>query len=155
MTERTPPSASNASPVAKTARAAKPAPKTAEAPRRTKLGDVTGSQLPKRIAKIAVDSKVNARQQAKFAAVRDVLAKPEASKADKANSLRAILEGAAPDDVKAIRRLLKEDAVATRATAPTPTSCWRATGAPGPTPTRTCCRARRMRRKSTSCKLNF
>jgi polyphosphate kinase len=114
MTERTPPSASNASPVAKTARAAKPAPKTAEAPRRTKLGDVTGSQLPKRIAKIAVDSKVNARQQAKFAAVRDVLAKPEASKADKANSLRAILEGAAPDDVKAIRRLLKEDAVAAR-----------------------------------------
>jgi polyphosphate kinase len=114
MTERTPPSASNASPVAKTARAAKPAPKTAEAPRRTKLGDVTGSQLPKRIAKIAVDSKVNARQQAKFAAVRDVLAKPEASKADKATSLRAILEGAAPDDVKAIRRLLKEDAIAAR-----------------------------------------
>ena len=88
--------------------------KTAEAPRRTKLGDVTGSQLPKRIAKIAVATKVNARQQAKFAAVRDVLAKPEASKADKANSLRAILEGAAPDDVKAIRRLLKEDAVAAR-----------------------------------------
>lgn len=139
MTERTPTPAPHASPVAKTApaartasrrktapaakspatrsaatRAAKPAPEKAETPRRTKLGDVTGSQLPKRIAKIAVATKVNARQQAKFAAVRDVLAKPEASKADKANSLRAILEGAAPDDVKAIRRLLKEDAVAAR-----------------------------------------
>jgi polyphosphate kinase 2 len=55
--------------------------------------------------------------QAKFAAVRDVLAKPRASKADKATSLRAILEGAAPDDVKAIRRLLKEDAVAVRSKA--------------------------------------
>jgi polyphosphate kinase len=95
-------------------RTAKTAPNTTEAPRRAKLGDVTGSQLPKRIAKMAVATQVNARQQAKFAAVRDVLAKPQASKADKANSLRAILEGAAPDDVKAIRRLLKEDAVVVR-----------------------------------------
>jgi polyphosphate kinase 2 len=55
--------------------------------------------------------------QAKFAAVRDVLAKPRESKADKATSLRAILEGAAPDDVKAIRRLLKEDAVTVRSKA--------------------------------------
>jgi polyphosphate kinase 2 len=139
MTERTPTPPSNGSTVSKAApparpaprrktapaakspatrsaatRSAKPAPDTAEAPRRTKLGDITGSQLPKRIAKLAVATKVNARQQAKFAAVRDVLAKPQASKADKANSLRAILEGAAPDDVKAIRRLLKEDAVVVR-----------------------------------------
>ncbi|WP_210543285.1 polyphosphate kinase 2 [Rhodoferax sp. PAMC 29310] len=142
MTERTPTPPSNGStrskaapparpaPRRKTAPAAKPpatrsaatpttkpAPKTTEVPRRTKLGDVTGSQLPKRIAKIAVATKVNARQRAKFAAVRDVLAKPRASKADKATSLRAILEGAAPDDVKAIRRLLKEDAVAVRSKA--------------------------------------
>jgi polyphosphate kinase len=39
--------------------------------------------------------------------VRDILSRPETSKQDKASSLRTILEGASPDDAKAIRNLLK------------------------------------------------
>ena len=83
-------------------------------PRRARLGDVTGSSQPGRIARLTVNTAVDARQQAEYAAVRDILANPEASQKDKAEGLRAILEGAAPDDAKAIRRLLKEEAQQTR-----------------------------------------
>ncbi len=91
-----------------------PATRRAVKPRRASLGDVSGSSQPKRIAKLTVDTVVDARQQAEYAAVRDILANPKASQKDKAEGLRAILEGAAPDDAKAIRRLLKEEALQTR-----------------------------------------
>ncbi|HMP11215.1 polyphosphate kinase 2 [Hydrogenophaga sp.] len=42
-----------------------------------------------------------------MAAVKDIMGRPETSVAEKAESLRAILEGAAPDDAKAIRQLIK------------------------------------------------
>ena len=80
-----------------------------EKPRRTSLGDVTGSQQPGKIARISTAAVTEARQQAKFAAVRDILGKPGTSKKAKAESLRAILEGAAPDDARAIRRLLRQE----------------------------------------------
>ena len=80
-----------------------------EKPRRAKLGDVTGSQQPQRIARLSTAAVTEARQQAKFAAVRDILGKPGTSKKAKAESLRAILEGAAPDDARAIRRLLRQE----------------------------------------------
>ncbi|MGS5087052.1 polyphosphate kinase 2 [Hydrogenophaga sp. A37] len=83
-------------------------------PRRTKLGDVTGSTRPKRIARLTVKDTVSARQQAEFAAVRDILRKVGHTRKAKAAGLRAILEGAAPDDAKAIRRLLKEEAQSVR-----------------------------------------
>jgi len=82
---------------------------TVEKPRRTSLGDVTGSQQPGKIAKLNAAVVTEARQQAKFAAVRDILGKAGTSKKAKAESLRAILEGAAPDDAKAIRRLLRQE----------------------------------------------
>ena len=41
--------------------------------------------------------------------MRDILGKPGTSKKAKAESLRAILEGAAPDDARAIRRLLRQE----------------------------------------------
>ena len=88
-------------------------PVAASRPRRTRSGDVTGSSEPKRIAKLSVNNTVDARQEAQMAAVRDILSR-EGSKQDKAEGLRAILEGAAPDDAKAIRRLLKEEAVQSR-----------------------------------------
>lgn len=78
-------------------------------PRRARAGDVTGSSQPKRIARLSVKDTVNARQQAQTAAVRDIMARP-GKKKEKAEGLRALLEGAAPDDAKAIRRLLKEEA---------------------------------------------
>ncbi|MFW5329551.1 polyphosphate kinase 2 [Hydrogenophaga sp. ZJX-1] len=88
-----------------------------EKPRRTSLGDVTGSQQPGKIARISAATVTEARQQAKFAAVRDILGKTSTSKRAKAESLRAILEGAAPDDAKAIRRLLRQEADVARSKA--------------------------------------
>ena len=105
----TPPGRSprSASPVAKApvrkVQAAKPA------VRRTSLGDVTGSSKPERIQKLSVGTRVQARQDGQMAAIRDILARPQSSKQEKASGLRAILEGASPDDAKAIRRLLKEE----------------------------------------------
>jgi polyphosphate kinase 2 len=46
--------------------------------------------------------------------VSDILSRPETSKTDKAESLRVILEGAAPDDAKAIRQLLRGEAKASK-----------------------------------------
>jgi polyphosphate kinase 2 len=94
------------------ARAPKPATNTVKtaAARRVSMGDVTGSTQPKRIARLTTGTVVNARQEAKAAAVKDILADASTSKTRKAEGLRAILEGASPDDAKAIRRLLKETA---------------------------------------------
>jgi polyphosphate kinase 2 len=82
-------------------------------PRRVALGDVTGSTQPERIAKVTTSTVVAARQEAKAAAVKDILSDASTSKSRKAEGLRAILEGASSDDAKAIRRLLKETAQAT------------------------------------------
>ena len=76
-------------------------------PRRVSAGDAAGSTRPPRIRKNTVGEVVAARQGAQLAAVSDILARPQTSPAQKAESLRAILEGAAPDDAKAIRQLLK------------------------------------------------
>jgi polyphosphate kinase 2 len=89
--------------------AAQPLSQGSPRPRRASAGDTTGSTQPRRIAQLTVKETVNARQQAQMAAVRDIMARPGQKKA-KAEGLRAILEGAAPDDAKAIRRLLKEEA---------------------------------------------
>ena len=87
---------------------AKPAARKVSA-RRASLGDITGSSKPERIQKISVGTRVQARQDAQLAAIRDILARPQSNKQEKASGLRAILEGASPDDAKAIRRLLKEE----------------------------------------------
>lgn len=95
------------------ASARKPATRTsvsarAASPRRVALGDVTGTRQPGRIATVTTRTAVTARQEAKAAAVQDILSDTSTSKTRKAEGLRAILEGASPDDAKAIRRLLKE-----------------------------------------------
>ena len=82
-------------------------------PRRASLGDTVGSTQPQQVGRKVVGLAVEARQAAQLAAVRDILSRKETSQADKAESLRAILEGAAPDDAKAIRQLLKGQARAT------------------------------------------
>ncbi|MFC3686036.1 polyphosphate kinase 2 [Hydrogenophaga luteola] len=92
---------------------ARPATTTkAASSRRVALGDVTGSTRPERIAKVTTSTVISARQEAKAAAVKDILSDTSASKSRKAEGLRAILEGASPDDAKAIRGLLKETAQA-------------------------------------------
>ena len=72
---------------------------------------------PKKIQKITVAQTVTARQAAQAAAVQDILSRPENSRKTKAESLRAILQGAAPDDAKAIRRLLRHEAQVKRSQA--------------------------------------
>ena len=119
MTERNTPapngsgngaSASAKSAARKTATPRKPA----ERPRRVALGDTTGSSQPRTIRNKTVTQVVSARQAGQLAAVRDILSRPENSKAEKAESLRAILEGSAPDDAKAIRQLLRGEAKASK-----------------------------------------
>jgi len=84
-------------------------------PRCVVLGDTTGSSKPQTIRKNTVTQRVSsARKAGQMAAVRDILSHPENSKAEKAQSLRAILEGAAADDAKAIRQRLRGEAKATR-----------------------------------------
>jgi len=85
-----------------------------EPTRRVALGDVTGTIEPQRIAKVTIGTMVNARQEAKIVAVKDILEDSSSSKTLKAEGLRAILEGAAPDDAKAIRQLLKKTTRAAR-----------------------------------------
>ncbi len=80
--------------------------------RRVALGDVTGSTRPKRIAKLSTETAVQARQEAKAAVVKNILNDRSVSKGRKAEGLRAILDGASPDDAKAIRRAIKEKAQA-------------------------------------------
>ena len=75
-------------------------------PRRVVLGDTIGTTEPQKLRRTRVGRSVEARQGAQLAAVRDILSRQEHTRAEKADSLRAILEGAAPDDAKAIRQLL-------------------------------------------------
>ncbi|MEY4979117.1 MAG: polyphosphate kinase 2 [Pseudomonadota bacterium] len=113
--ETAPRSRTRRAPPRRAASAAEPAP---EKPRRVAQGDVRGSSSdPKRIQKITVAQTVAARQAAQVAAVQDIVSRPENSRKVKAESLRAILQGAAPDDAKAIRRLLKREAQVQRSQA--------------------------------------
>ena len=82
-------------------------------PRRVSLGDVGGSTQPARIRHNTVTEAVAAAEAATQAAVRDVMAQP-GTEVGKAASLRAILEGASPDDARAIRELLQGDRLKTR-----------------------------------------
>ena len=100
-------------PATKAVRKTAAAPTAAEKPRRAALGDTEGTTQPEKLRRARVSRSVEARQGAQLAAVRDILSRKEHSKAEKADSLRAILEGAAPDDAKAIRQLLKGEAKAT------------------------------------------
>ncbi len=82
-------------------------------PRRVGLGDVGGSTQPARIRRNTVAEAVAAAEAATLAAVRDVVEQP-GTDAVKAASLRAILEGASPDDARAIREMLQGDRLKTR-----------------------------------------
>ena len=88
-----------------------------EKPRRVALGDTSGTSQPQKIRKNTVSRAVASRQAAQLAAVQDILSRTDNSQTHKAESLRAILEGAAPDDAKAIRRLLKQETQVVRSEA--------------------------------------
>jgi polyphosphate kinase 2 len=90
-----------------------------EKPRKTSRGDTLGSQQPARLKRATVGRAVSKAQNAKLAAVADIVARPNATPKAKAASLKAILDGAAPDDAKAIRQLLTQTASAQKQAART------------------------------------
>jgi polyphosphate kinase 2 len=75
--------------------------------RRAVAGDIAPSRTKQGIEDFEVDQRVESAETAKLAAVRDMLSrKGNGDSAHHAKSLRAILEGASPDDAAAIRRML-------------------------------------------------
>ncbi|MFP5340189.1 MAG: hypothetical protein ACLGIW_17125, partial [Gammaproteobacteria bacterium] len=49
-------------------------------PRRATLGDVSGTRQPKKLAKVSVETRISARQEAQFAAVQDILSQSGSSR---------------------------------------------------------------------------
>jgi polyphosphate kinase len=99
--------------VAKPAKA-KPVQGKAAAParvvRKVSSGDTLGTAQAARLRKAAVEQATDKARSSKLAAVEGILSNQTTPAAAKATSLRAILEGASPDDALAIRRLLKAQA---------------------------------------------
>jgi polyphosphate kinase 2 len=79
-------------------------------PRRVAAGDTLGTVQPVALQKAAVHQAAQKARSAKLAAVDHILTDAATEPKSKAASLRAILEGASPDDAQAIRRLLKAEA---------------------------------------------
>jgi polyphosphate kinase 2 len=76
-------------------------------PRRAVAGDIAPSRSKQGIEDFEVDQAIESAETAKLAAVRDMLSrKGNGDGAHHAKTLRAILEGASPDDAAAIRRML-------------------------------------------------
>lgn len=94
---------------AKPARSKRPATRpTTSATRKVSAGDTLGSSKPATLERATVERAVEKAQVAKLAAVEDVIEQTDTTEAEKANALKAILEGASPEDAQAIRQLLKE-----------------------------------------------
>ncbi len=93
---------SNTAPV----RSATSARKTsAKAPRRVSSGDVTGARTPQTVEKAEVKDRVEAAQEAKIASIEELIeAMPGKTGAENiAQVLKDLLDGASPDDARAIR----------------------------------------------------
>ena len=90
-------------------RAKAPAEKPVRA-RRAVAGDIAPSKSARGIESYAVDQAVEAAETAKLTAVRDILSKKgNGDIMAHGKALRAILEGASPDDAAAIRNMLEAD----------------------------------------------
>ena len=80
--------------------------------RRVSLGDTSPRVTPGGIEAFEIKESVAAAQEAQAAAVRDIVASaPVHDIPAVANSLRAILDGASPEDAALLRRILADDAV--------------------------------------------
>ena len=114
MKSPTPPRKTAAAPRArKTAaqKAASPPMSINEDVRPVKKGDTPPSLQPKAIEKFVVErATVSARDKQLAAALRLVHDEEAGTPSERAHSLRAILEGASPDDRKALRKALHADA---------------------------------------------
>ncbi len=86
-----------------------PAKKVSRAVRRAADGDVITADGDREVGRVVASEAVQAAQGAKIAALEDILAKSD-GKTEAASRLRAILEGASPDDAQALRRELLDAA---------------------------------------------
>ena len=114
-TRRVPAARKRSAPAKTSATVTKPAavatgsqPGAVETPRKASDGDTLGTLQPARLRQATVKRAVEKAQSAKLAAVANIVDKPGQKPEKKAAALKAILEGAAPDDAKAIRALLKD-----------------------------------------------
>jgi polyphosphate kinase 2 len=90
---------------------------TSDTTRKVSAGDTLGVRQAAPLRRATVSRAVSKAQEAKLAAVTDIISRPDQPPAKTAASLKAILEGAAPDDAKAIRQLLKQQSNPKRASA--------------------------------------
>ena len=81
--------------------------------RRAGAGDVAPAHTEKSIEAFVTKERTDAAQMAKVEAVRDILTHPEKMPAKKrAENLKAIVEGASPDDIEALKLALLEQSEA-------------------------------------------
>ncbi len=86
-----------------------PAPRRPSAPRTAEAGDIAPARTPLTIERYAVGEAVDAARQSKIEAVRDILANTQREDiAGIAEAMRAIMDGASPDDAIALRNALIE-----------------------------------------------
>ena len=79
--------------------------------RQVSLGDTPPRITPEAIKSFVINESVSAAQEAKLAAVRDIIASaPVHDIPSVANSLRAILDGASPEDAALLRGVLQDNA---------------------------------------------
>ena len=75
--------------------------------RKVSAGDTLGTPAPEPLRRATVKRALEKAQDAKLVAVEHILSDNTTKATAKASGLKAILEGASPDDAKAIRDLLK------------------------------------------------
>jgi polyphosphate kinase 2 len=107
------PAAAPAAPVAAPARPAAPRRHSRAAkptlaagtppPRRARSGDVATSRTKEGIAAFEVEQAISAAHDSKFVAVSDILQSAKGNAKSAASALEAILDGASPDDIEALR----------------------------------------------------
>ena len=91
----------------------KPTRKTAPAPRRPSSGDITPSRTAKGIASFVVKDRSDAARDSKIEAIHDIVAHAKPGEGARlAKALKAVVEGAAPDDVEALKDALLQREVA-------------------------------------------
>ncbi len=76
-------------------------------PRATAQGDTGPTSSPEAMERYAVEDRTSAAQQSKVTAIKEILADPSRSEDTQlADELTAVLKGASPDDIQALRHAL-------------------------------------------------
>ena len=89
-------------------RPAPPARKPVRRPRAVQAGDVPPSMNPQALERHQTDRALERARTVQSMVVADALAQPQAKKAGVLDEVEAMLEGAAPDDLRALRRVLTQ-----------------------------------------------